>query len=276
MRKLMSANLFRLWKDKIFWIVVTAILVFNLVNVLNGCRQATESMAEFGYTLDHYCYGFLPMFGVFVAAFISLFQGTEYSDGTMRNKLIIGHSHIKVYLANLLTNYIATAIILLVGFFVGMVGVPILGWLEMETTEVVSYLVASLLMAGAWCAIFTLISMLTTNKAYAVVFCLILWLGFTFLGSYFYNALSHTEMQSGAVVTMEGIVIGEPAPNPDYVGGFKRQVYEFLSDFFPSSQAIQMSDLEAAHPIRMMLCSFGITVMATLSGVLGFCRKDLK
>lgn len=276
MRKLISANFSRLWKDKIFWIAVVAMLVFNLVNVLNGCRQATESMSKFGYTLGHYLFGFLPMFGVFIAAFISLFQGTEYSDGTMRNKLIIGHSRIKVYLANFLTNYIASAIVLVTGFFVGMVGVPILGWLEMETTASVGYLVASLLMAGAWCAIFTLISMLTTNKAYAVVLCLILWLGFTFLGSYFYNALSHPEMHSGATVTMDGITIGEPTPNPDYVGGFKRQVYEFLSDFFPSGQAIQMSSLEAAHPIRMMLCSLGIAVMTTLGGVLGFRRKDLK
>ena len=276
MRKLMSANLSRLWKDRIFWIAVAAMLVFNSVNVLNGCRQATVSMAEFDYILDHYCFGFLPMFGVFIAAFISLFQGTEYSDGTMRNKLIIGYSRIKVYLGNFLTNYIASAIILLVGFFVGMVGIPILGWLEMETTAAVGYLVASFLMAGVWCATFTLVSMLTTNKAYAVVLCILLWLGFTFLGSYFYNVLSEPEMQSGTIVTMDGITIGEPTLNPNYVSGIKRHVYEFLSDFFPSSQAIQKGNLEAAHPIRMMLCSLGIAVMTTLGGVLGFRRKDLK
>lgn len=131
-------------------------------------------------------------------------------------------------------------------------------------------------MVGAWSAIFTLISLLTTNKAYGVVFCILLWLGLTFLGSYFYNVLSEPEMQSGAIVTMEGITIGEPTLNPNYVSGIKRHVYEFLSDFFPSSQAIQMSNLEAVHQIRMMLCSLGITVMATLGGIMGFRRKDLK
>ena len=59
MRKLISANFSRLWKDKFFWIAVVAMPVF----VLNGCRQATESMSEFGYTLGHYFFRFLPMFG---------------------------------------------------------------------------------------------------------------------------------------------------------------------------------------------------------------------
>lgn len=276
MCKLMSANLFRLWRDKIFWITVAAMVIFSLVNILSGCRQAMQATAEFEYTLDDYFFSFLPMVGLFITAFISLFQGTEYSDGTMRNKLIIGHYRIKVYFANFLTNYVASVVVLLVGFFVGIVGVPILGWLEVETTVVVSYLVVSLLMVGAWSAIFTLISLLTTNKAYGVVFCILLWLGLTFLGSYFYNVLSEPEMQSGAIVTMEGITIGEPTLNPNYVSGIKRHVYEFLSDFFPSSQAIQMSNLEAVHPIRMMLCSLGITVMATLGGIMVFRRKDLK
>ena len=70
--------------------------------------------------------------------------------------------------------------------------------------------------------------------------------------------------------------MGEPALNPAYIDGLQRQVYEFLIDFFPSAQAIQMSNLEAIHPVRMMLCSVGITVIITLSGVLGFRRKDLK
>lgn len=83
-------------------------------------------------------------------------------------------------------------------------------------------------------------------------------------------------MYSGAVVTMDGVMMGEPTLNPDYIGGFKRQIYEFLIDYFPSSQSIQMSNLEVVHPIRMMLCSLMITVMATLGGVLSFRRKDLK
>ena len=75
------------------------------------------------------------------------------------------------------------------GFLAGVAGIPVLGWFEMDSTVLVNYLVISLLMAAAWCAFFTLISTLIANRAYGVVFCLLFWLGFTFLGSYFYNVL---------------------------------------------------------------------------------------
>lgn len=276
MGKLMSAGLSRLWKDKVFWITAGAMLVFNLVNVFNGIRQAAWEMDEFGYTLDHYCFGFLPMFGTFAGAFISLFLGTEYSDGTLRNKVIIGHTRVKVYFASFLTSYIGSVTLLMTGFLAGMVGAPFLGWMQLEASAILSYLLISLLMAGAWCALFTLIGMLVANKAYSAVFCILFWLGFTFLGSYFYNALFEPETHAGALVTATGIVMGEPTPNPNYIGGFKRQVYEFLSDFFPSSQCIQMSNLEVVHPLRMMLSSLAITATATLCGVLCFRKKDLK
>lgn len=276
MRKLLSANLARLWKDKVFWIAVAAMLVFNLINVLGGVKAAIREGSEFSYTLDYYCYGFLPMFGVVAAAFISLFQGTEYSDGTLRNKLIIGHTRVKLYLANLLTNYVGSLIILMAGFVASVAGIPVLGWLKMGTWATVSYLVISLLMTGAQCALFTFIAMLTTNKAYSAVFCVLFWLGFTFLGSYFYNGLSETEFISDFLVTADGVMMGDSMSNPNYIGGIQRQVYEFLSDFFPSTQAIQMSNLEVAHPLRMMLCSIGITISSSLVGVLRFRKMNLK
>ena len=274
MRKMLYANFCRLWKDKVFWITAAAMLVFSLANVFDGMKNAAQP--GFSYTLEHYLFGFLPMFGAFAAAFISLFQGTEYNDGTLRNKLIIGHTRTKLYFANFLANCVGSAIILTIGFLAGMVGVPVIGWLRLDTAVMVSYLICSFLMAGVWSALFTLIVMLAANKAYGAVFCILFWLGFTFFGSYFHNALCEPEMNSGGLLTMEGMTMSEPTPNPDYVGGFKRQVYEFLADFFPSTQSIQMSNLKVSHPYRMMLCSAGITIAAVLGGVLCFRKKDIR
>ena len=46
---------------------------------------------------------FVLMSGVVLSAFCSLFVGAEYSDGTIRNKIAVGHSRAAVYLANLVT-----------------------------------------------------------------------------------------------------------------------------------------------------------------------------
>lgn len=35
---------------------------------------------------------------------MSMFQGTEYSGGTIRNKLVVGHERYQVYLAALIVN----------------------------------------------------------------------------------------------------------------------------------------------------------------------------
>lgn len=44
---------------------------------------------------------FVPLM---VSLLTALFIGTDYSDGTMRNKLIAGHVRRKIYVANLISN----------------------------------------------------------------------------------------------------------------------------------------------------------------------------
>ena len=276
MRKLMSANLSRLWKDKIFRIGMLTILACSIVNMRSGCRQATLDMSEFNYTLDHFYFAGMPFIGIFIAAFIGLLLGTEYSDGTMRNKLIVGHTRTNVYLANLITTFIASLMMLAAWFIGGLVGIPTLGTWQMGISGLMVYIFISILMVAAMCAIFTPICMISTNKAVTAVFCILLCLGIILSGSMFYNALCEPEMFSGVVVTADGMQIGDPAPNPGYVSGMKRTVYEFMADFIPTGQSIQMADLAVAHPSRMILCSAFIVIMTTLGGVIIFKHKDLK
>lgn len=272
----MSANLSRLWKDKIFWIGMLIMTAYSVISMLNGCRQATLDMSEFNYMLDHYYFAGMPVIGIFIAVFIGLFLGTEHSDGTMRNKLIVGHTRTKVYLANLATTFIASLMMLAVWFIGGLVGIPTLGTWQMGISGLVVYISISILMVAAMCAIFTPICMLSTNKAVTAVLCILLCLGVILSGSMFYNALCEPEMSSGVMITADGMQMGEPTPNPNYVSGMKRIVYEFLADFIPTGQGIQMADLAVAHPARMMLSSAFIVIMVTLCGAFIFKHKDLK
>ena len=79
MRRLLAANFSRLWKDKTFWLCMGTMLVYSIVYMLNGCRQATIRLPEYHYSIDEYYFHFAIVIGAFCALFSSMFLGTDYS-----------------------------------------------------------------------------------------------------------------------------------------------------------------------------------------------------
>ena len=72
-----------------------------------------------------------PFLAILHAAFTSLFLGTEYQDGTLRNKLIAGHPRWKVYGAYLITAA-AGCFVIVAGWLAGCaVGAMRFGWFTM-------------------------------------------------------------------------------------------------------------------------------------------------
>ena len=64
--------------------------------------------------------------------------------------------------------------------------------------------------------------------------------------------------------------------NPKYLTGAKREIYEFMEDFLPSTQYYQVLQWSIERPVRFILCDVGILVVMTGAGVAAFRRKDLK
>ena len=109
-----------------------------------------------------------------VSLLTALFIGTDYSDGTMRNKLIAGHVRRKIYVANLISN-VQASFTLCVAFMLShvCVGTPLLGWFVSDAHMLMFYVLVTFTMTAACTAIFTLISMLCSNKAYSVAGCIL-------------------------------------------------------------------------------------------------------
>lgn len=55
MSRLLSAGYSRLWKNKVFWLEMGAVLVYAVVFMLNGCRQAAAN-GGIGYSLDQFIF----------------------------------------------------------------------------------------------------------------------------------------------------------------------------------------------------------------------------
>ena len=108
MRKLLSAGFARLSKNKVF-------LNFWHGNHVPSGRPALflNSTTPISNTRlrSHWTISFFFVYTLAIAisasAFCSLFIGTEYSDGTIRNKLVVGHTRGTIYLSNLIVSMAA-------------------------------------------------------------------------------------------------------------------------------------------------------------------------
>ena len=105
---------------------------------------------------------------------------------------------------------------------------------------------------------------------------ILLALALLILDSSFYNALCEPETISPAIMTENGFEIGEPEPNPDYISGTLRTVYQFAVDALPSGQAILLANQELARPGLSLAASAGLILLVSAIGMAIFRRKDLK
>jgi ABC-type transport system involved in multi-copper enzyme maturation permease subunit len=276
MRKLISANFSRLWKDKIFWLCTVAILVFVVFMVLMGAN--VDKMQNLWRDLDYYYFRSLPFLGLFLSVFISMFLGTEYSDGTIRNKLIVGHTRAEIYLANQLTCFGGCLIFFVVWAVGGLVGIPYFGLWSVGIGGWLQLLLISLLTLLAITSILTMASQMITNKAGNAVTAIFIALALLLFGSYFYNALCEPKTyMNGMTITSDGTVeFGDEITNPAYIGGTLRTVYHFILNILPTGQQIWIADETVTHPVFMCMCSLMIIIAFTGIGLLLFRKKDIK
>jgi hypothetical protein len=276
MSKLLSANFSRLWKNKIFRLCTVAIFVFVVFMVLQGV--IANNMWDLGRDLDYYYFHLLPYVGLLLSIFISLFLGTDYSDGTIRNKLIIGHTRTEIYLANLLTCFVGCLIFFIVWAVSGFVGIPYLGLWSVGIGGWLQLMLISLLTILATASVLTLISQMITNKAINAVVVIFAALALLLFGSYFYNALCEPETyMDGMVINSDGTVeFGDEIANPAYVSGTLRTVYQVILNILPTGQQIWIADEEVTQPVMMCIYSLAVIIVTTVLGVVLFRKKDLK
>lgn len=275
MNKLLSAGFIRLKKSKIFWTLVIMMFALGLYVPI---KQYFE-MKKYGYqySLDSVFFMHIMFMGVIIATFCSLFVGTEYSDGTIRNKLIVGHSRIDIYLSNLIICATASAAISLSYMIAcACAGIPLLGFFEMDAKMAAILILCDFAISATYAALFTFAAMLIHNKASLAVVAVISAFMLLFAATYLYSALSQPEMRTDYIISESGeLEQSEPVPNEFYVTGTKRKVYEFLLEFLPSGQDVILMYGDAPLS-RILLYDCLIILVSSGAGIAGFLKKDIK
>lgn len=278
MIKLLNANLMRLWKNSAFWGSMGVSLGMGLFMVVDSWRSAQESGGAWSSTVDAELFKYAAFIGILAAELIPLFFGSEYSDGAIRNKIIVGQSRLSIYFANLITGY-AACVLCSAAYMLGCaaLGTPLLGWFTQPPALLLTALAGSLLMTAAFCAIFTFVTMNCARRSTSVVICL-LGAFAAFIGAIvIHSMLEAPEFIQGYELSIGGqIVPAQPQPNPNYLTGTKRELYQLIFDLLPSGQSVQYCSLQFGDPARLMGLAAAVCAVFTGAGAAMFRRKDLK
>ena len=286
MYKLLKANFFRLVKNKIFWgIVIITILIASFIlfnTILNHQGETKEG-------IDNILVMYIHFIGIFIAIFTSLFVGTEYSDGALRNKIVIGHSRKHIYFANMITSIVVGICIELIYMLViTIVGIPTLGTLQMTTEKFLFIMLDIVFIIIAYASIFTCITLLCSDITVSTVACIILVLVMLVVSMALSSTANATKYYESYSQNENGEIEVYQEPNPDYPGDFKKNVAKTILYCIPTGQASQIASQVNKQPFRMIdymsdtelktafLYSLGMTVCITGIGMYCFKRKDLK
>lgn len=275
MSKLLSAELVRMLKNKLFWIAAVLITLCEIYFVQTGAR-IPDTNEKF---LDRYFFYIAPIAGLFFAAFISLFLGLEYSDHTIRNKLIVGYTRKQIYLSYYIT-CLAGVFLMEIGWFIGgMTAIPLLGLLTSDAKTLLFYFFVIFLFTSELTALLVGISMMTPNKASSAVTQIMLVLVLLFISALIYNGLCEPEMIHGSGKE----IMSETAANPRYIGGTTRDVCGWILNISPFGQAILITHFTAPDaenipffPLLQIVSSIVLTALFLSGGMMIFKKKDLK
>lgn len=275
MRNLLSVGLFRMVRSKLFYILLALTALVMAYVYYNTYRvQLGPDFSQ----LDLYFFQFINANIVSAAVFCPLFLSSEYGDGALRNKLMVGRTRPQIYLANLAVNCLYGTVACLAAVVTGLcVGVPLLGWFQNAGPgKIMLYVLLALATTWVCAALYTFLSMVVASRGVAITLCILLAFGLILLGQYLYLALSQEEVLTALFYTDTGEMAVSEQPNPAYLTGFARQVYQFFYELTPGGQAYQILGMSAQSPLRMLGYSGLVFVLVTGLGLAIFQKKDVK
>lgn len=280
MTNLLSANFYRLARCKLFYVLLAAQALFEVMLVQSG--QADLGLTNAGPDSSMFAY---PTWSfLMVSALCGLFLGSGYSSGTFRNQMICGRSRSQIYLANWITALFVALCLGLTAELVGAVyGLAAWGPFQLEGWELAGYFLGTLGTVVAGASLAAAFSMSISNRSAAIVASLLVFVVLLFLGQIVSVLIAEPptvppmeEVQLGNITMYQPNYDAPEVPNPSYVGGPLRFPLEVAAYLLPTSQYFQFVNLAAENPWGLFGLSMLFTALTTAVGLVIFQKKDMK
>lgn len=261
MIKLLQSNFYRLKKSMTFWVLLIVIaylgiFIYDNNNGLGSCDYNCIGKIIFGFNTFIF---------IIIPIFTSLFIGTEYSDGGIRNKIIKGHTRTNIYLANLITSIIVSFLYSIIYIiFMNIMGLIWGNGIAIELDAFLILALDSVLLNIYITSLFNFISMTISNK-------------------------TSSSIISFVVVTWCVIIDFNLQQKIYYASGVTKSIYQFILNIIPIGQSeticeaaaiyykpeiLQMTNLTQTEQ-TLWIYSLVLIIIVNVCGIIIFNKKQL-
>ncbi len=276
MIRLLNADFYKLKKCGAIWIaiflsiIVAGYYLYQNYNIYKNCLDVVN--------VNNMIFKYLPIFCLVTSIFTSTFLGLDYQNGSIKNKIIVGHDRTKIYLSNLIITFIASLLVYLVFVFIICLG----GYYIFEKLNInIDFLLNILIIIFiifAYVSISNFIIMSINDDILSPILSIIIsfvliFMSFSLLSSL--SELKYSHSNDEFYINELGQEIKD-TENPNYVKGIKRKVYETLVNFLPTGQAFQLSREMKVNLYLFLIYSAGFIVVFNGMGIYIFKHKELK
>lgn len=260
MRKLLAADFYMLRRSTAFWLALFFMAASTTVLVIATYNMLTEyGYDPSQYTIEATMFCMLPSVGIVNAIWLHLFIGSDYDQGTIRNKFICGHTRRAIFFSHWLIASSGALVTLLASLSLGVC----LSWyffrsFMLNATDLALAVTSCVLLTICYAAINVALAMNISRKSSSVVCGIIVMLVLSIFASYLEVMLSSTLVSGWTPVTL------------------KDHLILFIYDLLPSGQCSQINAMMFDHLARWPLYSLILIVLVTAAGYLLFRQKDIK
>lgn len=260
MRKLLAADFYMLRRSTAFWLALFFMAASTTVLVIATYNMLTEyGYDPSQYTIEATMFCMLPGIGIINAIWVHLFIGSDYDEGTIRNKFISGHTRRAIFFSHWLVACIGALVILLASLSFGacLSGYFFRSFM-LSTADLALALTSCVLLTVAYAAINVALAMNISHKASSVVCGMIVMLVLSIAASIIDSIITDITVYGKAVSPLT------------------EKLVFFFYDFLPSGQCVQVNNMMFERADLWPLYSLILIVLVTAAGFLLFKRKDIK
>ena len=163
-----------------------------------------------------------------IAIVASIILGADFHNGTLRNKIILVHNRIDIYLANLLTIMIVSiAFNVIYMFFFFIITMPMFGGFTLSATKMFWIFLNGTFMMLAYASIMTLIAMLCRHSTASTITAFVVLIVAMFVAQFCSNIVDMEEFITHLDINELGEIVEETIRNPQYPSPAKKAFCQF-------------------------------------------------